>query len=79
MGIINRYNQIINTLMQNDRNATWNEIMTEMQDRYDGDDVIKYAIEELVGALETALEDCDEEVKEFYMEQYLKAKELMEG
>lgn len=79
MDIINRYNEIINTLMQNDRNATWDEIMTEMQERYDGDDVIKYAIEELVGALETALEDCDEEVKEFYMEQYIKAKELIKG
>lgn len=79
MDIINRYNEIINTLMENDRNATWDEIITEMEDNYEDDDVIKYSIEELVGALETALEDSDEEVKEFYSEQYLKAKELMEG
>ena len=79
MNIIDKYNEIINTLMSNDSNATWDEIMTEMEDNYDGDDVIKYSIEELVGALETALEDCDEEAREFYMEQYLKSKELMEG
>lgn len=73
---INKYNEIINTLMKNDRNASWDDIISEMEENYDGDDVIKYAIEELIGALETVLEDCDEEAIEFYNEQYLKAKEL---
>ena len=63
--------------MNNDRNGTWNEIMTEMEENYDGDDVIKYAIFELLEALESSLENCDEEVREFYSEKYLKVAKLL--
>lgn len=77
MELINKYNEIIAELMNNDRNGSWDEIITEMEENYDGDDVIKYAIFELLEALECALENCDEEAREFYDKQYLKANKLL--
>lgn len=79
MNIRNKYNEIIFTLMRNDRNATWDEIINEMKENYsDGNEIMKYSIIELCESLETAIKECDEVLREFYLEQYLKAKSLLE-
>lgn len=78
MDISNTYNEIIATLMKNDRNATWDEIINEMKENYSNEnEVIKYSIIELCESLETALEESDDVSKEFYLQQYLKAKSLL--
>lgn len=78
MDISNTYNEIIATLMKNDRNATWDEIINEMKENYSNEnEVIKYSIIELCEGLETALEESDDVSKEFYLQQYLKAKSLL--
>lgn len=75
---LNKYNEIIMTLMANDRNATWDEIIEEVKENYsDEEDIIKYSIIELCESLETSLEECDDIYKEFYLKQYLKAKSLL--
>lgn len=79
MDISNTYNEIILTLMRNDRNATWDEIINEIKENYsDENEIMKYSIIELCESLETSLEECDDVSKEFYLEQYLKAKSLLE-
>ena len=35
MNIFHRYNKIINTLIRNDNNATWDDIIDEMKENYD--------------------------------------------
>lgn len=76
--ISNKYNEIIAILMKNDRNATWDEIINEMKENYSNEnEVMKYSIIELCESLETALEESDDVSKEFYLQQYLKAKSLL--
>lgn len=78
MNSLSKYNEIIATLMENDKNATWDEIIEEVKENYyDEQDIIKHSIVELCESLETALEECDEVCKDFYLEQYLKAKSLI--
>lgn len=78
MDIHNKYNEIIFTLMRNDRNATWDEIINEMKENYsDEHEIMKYSIIELCESLETSIKECDEVSKEFYLELYLKAKSLL--
>lgn len=80
MNILNIYNEIINILMRNDKNAIWDEILEEMKENYDEEsDIIKYSLEKLVGASETALESCDKEALEFYKKQYEKVIELLKA
>lgn len=50
-----------------------------MGECYYEDDVIKYSILEFIEALEAAIDERDEEVREFYKNQYSKAKELIRG
>lgn len=76
--MLKAYNQIINTLMSNDENGSWDEILTECKENYTGTEVLKYAVTELIESLETSITEAEEkESKEFYQLQYSKALKLV--
>ena len=67
-----KYNSVINTLMNNDRNGTWDEILNEVGGNLDD------AIELLISALERIVneEGLEGDELQFYINQLNAAKSI---
>lgn len=76
------YKSVINTLMSNDHNGSWDEIYADYMDRYDNADMaLNESISEVIEALQRILnEDLDpqgdKEEYDFYNDQLNKLKVL---
>lgn len=70
---LSMYKSVINNLMANDHNGTWNEIYDDYKDEYDEQEALQYSIEEAKESLEIAMEDIDRdgdaELFNFYSDQ----------